>query len=302
LENQVEETVAYYEVEILMGGYYDQIAVGLTNLDNFPFNEFAGYTNDSIGYHGDDGKCYVHGNSYSYGTKFGSKDIIGCGITKSGNVYFVHNGCLLPLLDMKIKGNIYPIVSLRGKYSSIKITHDVIQFRFKHKKSALFKNPASHLSYSHSFTKMLSNNEDILQSIKTICKLFKNNLEISRKFKKYALIMHKVCKNNKKHLLKYFILLDDNSTKNSTETNKFYENEEHFSKNQNIIEKVLKKPIFEPSVINRIEKPNPEYNINNNNSNMILSSVQNSSQQSSFLRRNNLSRCNTGCGTKCFIF
>ncbi len=281
-----------------MGGYYDQIAIGVTNIDNFPLNEFAGYIPDSIGYHGDDGKCYVHGNNYSYGTKFGSKDIIGCGITRLGNVYFVHNGCLLPLLDMKIKGNIYPVISLRGKYSSIKIIHDVVQFRFKHKKSALFKNPTNHLSYSHSFTKMLSNNEELLQTIQAICKTFKDNLEVSRKFKKYALIMHKVCKNNKKHLLKYFILLDDSSTKNSTETNKFYENEEHFSKNQNIIEKVLKKPIFEPAVINHIEKSN----IKNNNSNMILSSVQNNSHQSSFLRRNNLSRCNNGCGTKCLIF
>ena len=283
-----------------MGGYYDQIAIGLTNIESFPINEFAGYISDSIGYHGDDGKCYAHGNGYSYGTKFGSKDVIGCGITKSGNVYFVHNGCLLPLLDIKIKGNIYPIISLRGKYSSVKIIHDIIQFRFKHKKCALLKNPTSHLSYSHSFTKLLSNNEDILQAIQSNCKNFKDNLEISRKFKKYSLIMHKVCKNNKKHLLKYFILLDDSSTKNSTETNKFYENEEHFSKNQNIIEKVLKKPIFEPSVINGIEQSNLESS-KRDNSKMILS-IQNNSQQSSFMRKNNLSRCNNGCGTKCNIF
>jgi hypothetical protein len=291
-----------------MGGYYDQIAIGLTNNENFPLNEFAGYINDSVGYHGDDGKCYVNGNNYVYGTKFGSKDVIGCGITKSGNIYYVHNCCILPLLDIKMRGNIFPIISLRGKYSSVRIIHDPNLLKFKHKKFCNYKNPTLHLSYSHSFTKMISNNEDILQNIQIICKNYKNYIEISRKFKKYALIMHKVCKNSKKNLLKYFILTDDTSTKNSTETNKIYENEENFSKNQNFIEKVLKKPIFEPSTINRVvDKSNHVEEISNrnkigNNSNLILSSIQNNSQSNSFIRKNNLSKCNNACGTKCSIF
>jgi hypothetical protein len=143
-----------------MGGYYDQIAIGVTNIELYPINEFTGYINDSVGYHGDDGKCYVHGNSYTYGVKFGSKDIIGCGITKSGNVYYTHNGCILPLLDVRLKGHIYPLASLRGKYSTIKIIHDPLQFKFNHSKISSYKNPILHLSYSHSISKHIATNEE----------------------------------------------------------------------------------------------------------------------------------------------
>ena len=36
-------TVGYFEVKILMGGFYDQIAIGVTSNPSFPLGEFAGY-------------------------------------------------------------------------------------------------------------------------------------------------------------------------------------------------------------------------------------------------------------------
>lgn len=370
IDTYKEETVGYFEVEILMGGYYDQIAIGVTNISNYTINEFAGYSNDSVGYHGDDGKCYVHGCQYTYGTKYGSKDVIGCGVTKSGNIYFVHNSCILPLLDVRLKGNIYPLISLRGRYASVKVIHDPLQFKFKHKKFFLYKNPTMHLSYSHSVSKLLASDEILLKNIQIIARRIKNcnsstnfsqelqqnldngnNLdlngnfimtsspsitqnsnqyttEIIKKFKKYALIMHKVCKHNRKGMLKYLILSDENNlfNQNLTSSNaqipignkiiasssKYYQSEENFSKNQNIIEKVLMRPIFSPGAIRELPKPDEEPLKNGikpsskenqngaNNSNLIISSVQQS--QSSFLRKQNTTRCNNACGNKCNIF
>jgi hypothetical protein len=312
-----------------MGGFYDQIAIGLTSIENYPLNDFAGYLPDSVGYHGDDGKCYVHGNNYTYGTKYGSKTVIGCGITKLGNIFFTHNSCLLPLLDVKMKGKIYSLISLRGKFCSVRIVHDINLFRFKHIKQFNYKNPIQHLSYCHSVTKLMTNYEDLLYNIQNLAKSYKNNSLIQKKFKKYALVMHKVCKNNKRHLLKYLIMVDDSSSsnRNTTDTNKYYENEDNFFKNQNIVEKVLKRPIFEPVSAGRFDKNknmNKEKLIENENgngngnekdnghpikssqgpntSNVLISSVHGQSYTNSFIRKQQNNRCNNSCGNKCLIF
>ena len=48
----------------------------------------VGYTSDSIGFHIDDGMCYVRGDSFGYGPAVGSGSTVGCGITSSGDVFF----------------------------------------------------------------------------------------------------------------------------------------------------------------------------------------------------------------------
>ncbi len=82
-------------------------------------NEFAGYKANSIAYHADDGKCYINGQSIGYATRYGSYDVVGCGVTKNGDVYFTLNGMLLPLINIEMQGKIYPLVSIRGKYTSV---------------------------------------------------------------------------------------------------------------------------------------------------------------------------------------
>ena len=116
-----------------MGGLYDQVAVGVTTNLSYPLDEFAGYKDNSIAYHADDGKCYLNGQSLGYGCRYGSYDIIGCGITRNGDVYFTINGLLLPLINIEMTGRIYPIVSLRGKYTSVSLNFGP-NFLFSHKK------------------------------------------------------------------------------------------------------------------------------------------------------------------------
>jgi len=130
-ESDYSSTVAYFEVEVILGGTYDQIAVGLTTDSEYPLDEFAGYKEISIAFHGDDGKCYINGQSITYGCKYGSYDIIGCGVTQNGDVYFTYNGLLLPLINLNLTGNIYPVVSLRGKFTSVRINNGP-DFEFEH--------------------------------------------------------------------------------------------------------------------------------------------------------------------------
>lgn len=54
--------------------------------------------------------------------RYGSNDVIGCGVTASGNVYFSFNGFPLQLIPAKLEGIIYPIVSMRGRQTKISIT------------------------------------------------------------------------------------------------------------------------------------------------------------------------------------
>lgn len=65
-------------------------------------NEFAGYKNNSVAFHADDGKVYINGNPIFYGTRFGTFDTVGCGITRNGDVYFTFNGMLLPLIHIEM--------------------------------------------------------------------------------------------------------------------------------------------------------------------------------------------------------
>ena len=119
-----ERTVAYYEVEIKLGGFYDQNAVGFTTFHMYPKDEFAGYLENSIAYHGDDGSIYLNGNIVAQLCTFGSYDVIGCGITNFGSVFFTHNGILLNEFATEFEGSVFPIVSLRGKYSSVQFNFE----------------------------------------------------------------------------------------------------------------------------------------------------------------------------------
>jgi hypothetical protein len=318
IENTVEETAGYYEVEILSGGFYDQLAFGLTNNENFPVNEFVGYTSDSIGYHGDDGKCFINGMGFTYGTRFGAKDVIGCGVTRSGNVYYTHNGCILPTLDFKLKGNIFPLVSLRGEHSCVKIIHDPGAFKFKHKKVHLYRDPGKEYNFTNGFCKLLTANDKLLEKIQSIALHYKNNNEIGKKFKAFSKILNKLGKKfNKREVLKYCTLTEESHTtgiSGDKNTNTFFENEQQFSKNQHWAREHLKKPIFDPNDLNKKQQIEKEGDITpvkhrgainvpnaNNNSNLILSSLQNSSQQSSFIRKQG-GKCHNACGPKCLIF
>lgn len=105
-----------------MGGLYDQIAIGVTTNKIYSLNDFIGYKSNSVAYHADDGKCYINGKALEvYGPRYGSLDVVGCGITGDGNVFFTLNGMLLPLIEASMQGMIYPVISMRGKFSTVSV-------------------------------------------------------------------------------------------------------------------------------------------------------------------------------------
>ena len=63
-------------------------------------NRLPGWEPESWAYHGDDGRsfcCSDHGREY--GPKFGSHDIIGCGVNfRTGCAFFTKNGVFLGTL------------------------------------------------------------------------------------------------------------------------------------------------------------------------------------------------------------
>ena len=189
-----EETLYYFEVEVVIGGYYDQIAIGVTTNDNYPINEFAGYLENSIGYHGDDGKCFVNSIPFTYGNKFGSNDVIGCGVTTHGNVYFTHNGSLLPLVDIKFKGAIFSIISLRGKYCSVKfnLSQSNLELNsqsFKYHKQRFYKNPEYFINDSLSVSNSIISNEEFVKIIQSWISKYENIDDISKMFQRFSLTM-----------------------------------------------------------------------------------------------------------------
>lgn len=75
------------------------MAVGLTVSQIFPVEDmFVGYMPGSIGFHGDDGKCYINGEGFEYSSPYSSQSVIGCGLTVNSDIFFTRDGYQLPLI------------------------------------------------------------------------------------------------------------------------------------------------------------------------------------------------------------
>lgn len=72
------------------------IGVGFST-QKVPLNRIPGWEPDSYAYHGDDGQCFSNTTSgKTYGPKFGTLDVIGCGINfRTGTAFFTKNGHFL---------------------------------------------------------------------------------------------------------------------------------------------------------------------------------------------------------------
>ena len=57
----------------------------------------------------------------TYGAKYGSYDVIGCGVTWAGCVFFTHNGLALPLRMTYLTGDIFAAVSIKGQNAQVRI-------------------------------------------------------------------------------------------------------------------------------------------------------------------------------------
>ena len=133
----------YFEVEICSRAVNKAIAIGLASLTHSTA-QWIGWSENSIGYHTDDGKLFKESSSgQTFGPKAYAGDIIGCGarmkqvcyrdaVVGSSKVkveiFFTINGALLNTQKMAIpQGGLFPTICLESPSESI-IFHRYKQF------------------------------------------------------------------------------------------------------------------------------------------------------------------------------
>eukprot|EP01125_Pyxidicula_operculata_P001157 TRINITY_DN11109_c0_g1_i1.p1 TRINITY_DN11109_c0_g1~~TRINITY_DN11109_c0_g1_i1.p1 ORF type:complete len:1791 (-),score=276.77 TRINITY_DN11109_c0_g1_i1:96-5468(-) len=108
-----DNSVWYFEIEILKDGDKGVISIGLTpekyNMLNPP-----GTGKDSYGYQGDDGNKFVEGTSCKVNDGYGEGDTVGCGVDFYNKfIFYTLNGKLIELGAIDIPGySYYPTVSM----------------------------------------------------------------------------------------------------------------------------------------------------------------------------------------------
>jgi hypothetical protein len=89
--------IYYYEVTVISKGKDGRmIGVGFSG-PKVALSRIPGWEPDSYAYHGDDGQIFSNTTSgKSYGPKFGTLDVIGCGINfRTNTAFFTKNGRML---------------------------------------------------------------------------------------------------------------------------------------------------------------------------------------------------------------
>jgi len=131
------ESAGYFEIQCTKPGKLAAIAIGVGPTD-FSNTSFPGQQKDSVGYHSDDGKCYWYDNqknssqTIEFGPRYHSSDIVGCGVTNKGHVFFTKNGILIGVCTKKIlSGNVYGIIGVISVEASIKVNWGQEQFAFR---------------------------------------------------------------------------------------------------------------------------------------------------------------------------
>ena len=128
-----EVGIYYYEITILSKGRDSPIAIGFSAL-NVVNNRMPGWEPDSWAYHGDDGHAFCQSApGKPYGPKFGSSDVIGCGVNfKSGTAFFTRNGHPLgnAFKDMKEEERLYPAVGFKKPGEHIRVNFGQTPFVF----------------------------------------------------------------------------------------------------------------------------------------------------------------------------
>ena len=100
----------YFEIEFLEAAQ-SVVAIGIGS--RLHQGSLPGWDDGTVGYHGDDGKCYLS-SKYGkvMGTGFGrAGDVIGCGVdARTGCVYFTRNGTAVSSVMTGVTGYYYPLV------------------------------------------------------------------------------------------------------------------------------------------------------------------------------------------------
>ncbi len=134
----VGETLAYFEVSIVCGGWIDAIGVGVTQDPKYPTTSFPGFKSHSIGFSGDDGNLVFcqQENQYvriPYFQTFGSGDVVGCGVTIHGYIYYTLNGRFISVIEnYRLQNNqpVHAVFGLKGNQTEIHVNFGRKQFLF----------------------------------------------------------------------------------------------------------------------------------------------------------------------------
>ena len=127
------DEIYYFEIKVLNKGYQGDIGIGLTSKSS-ALNRMPGWENNTIGYHGDNGKLYYEvGYGIEFGPKFVDNDVVGCGLNLNDmSVFFTRNGeylgvaqCSLPELEW------YPTIGLHSKYEMVQVNFGQEPFSFQ---------------------------------------------------------------------------------------------------------------------------------------------------------------------------
>ncbi|KAF2205325.1 Ran-binding protein-like protein, partial [Delitschia confertaspora ATCC 74209] len=109
--------IYYFEVTVVSKTKEGrQIGVGFSG-PKVPLSRIPGWEPESFAYHGDDGQCFTNTTTGKlYGPKFGSSDVIGCGINfRTATAFFTKNGVNLGIAfrDLKTDRKWFPTVGMK---------------------------------------------------------------------------------------------------------------------------------------------------------------------------------------------
>ncbi|KAF2853466.1 Ran-binding protein-like protein [Plenodomus tracheiphilus IPT5] len=126
--------IYYYEVTIISKGKDGRmIGLGFSG-PKVALSRIPGWEPDSYAYHGDDGQIFSNTTSgKAYGPKFGTLDVIGCGINFRTNIaFFTKNGHMLGTAFRDLKPNMqyYPTVGMKKPNETVRANFGQEPFAF----------------------------------------------------------------------------------------------------------------------------------------------------------------------------
>jgi hypothetical protein len=126
-----DDGFAYFEVTVIHEGMRGIVAIGLIS-ENYPMDKMPGWHEESIGYHADDA-CAFHNTGWGrqWGKRYGSGDVVGCGIVfETGEVFFTLNGEFLGVAYRTPHECYYAAVGFRNARTQLKINFGATPFYF----------------------------------------------------------------------------------------------------------------------------------------------------------------------------
>ncbi|EUC33482.1 hypothetical protein COCCADRAFT_26192 [Bipolaris zeicola 26-R-13] len=126
--------IYYYEITVVSKGKDGRmIGVGFSGA-KVALSRIPGWEPDSYAYHGDDGQVFSNTTSgKNYGPKFGTLDVIGCGINfRTNTAFFTKNGHMLGVAFKDLKPNMpyYPTVGMKKPGETVRVNFGQEPFAF----------------------------------------------------------------------------------------------------------------------------------------------------------------------------